>query len=87
MQRALGIHTQYLQQEIYLHSLADDMDAKAFFADLPTTHKRRNPYIFPSPESNPLKIVNLAEAYKGLPRGYTTSFYVEGGACPHVACA
>ncbi|GJN89390.1 hypothetical protein Rhopal_002370-T1 [Rhodotorula paludigena] len=78
LQRALGIHTQYLQQEIYLHSLTDDMDAKAFFADLPTTHKRRNPYIFPSPESNPLKVVNLAEAYKGLPRGYTTSFYVEG---------
>ncbi|BGP48159.1 killer toxin resistant protein [Rhodotorula kratochvilovae] len=77
LQRTLGLHTQYLQQETYLHSLTDDMDAKLFFANLPTTHKRRNPYIFAAPESNPLKIVNLAQAFEGVNRSYVHTFYVE----------
>ncbi|BGP08072.1 killer toxin resistant protein [Rhodotorula toruloides] len=78
LQRTLGLHTQYLAQEVYLRSLTDDMDASSFFADLPTTYKRRNPYIFPSPETNPLKIVNLVEALDGVHRGWLHSFYIEG---------
>ncbi|BGP32069.1 killer toxin resistant protein [Rhodotorula toruloides] len=78
LQRTLGLHTQYLVQEVYLRSLTDDMDASSFFADLPATYKRRNPYIFPSPETNPLKIVNLVEALDGVHRGWIHSFYIEG---------
>ena len=59
------MHTQFLSQEVYMRSLTDDTDASTYFADLPQTHKRRNPFIFPSDESNPLKIVNLVEALKG----------------------
>ncbi|GAA5989455.1 hypothetical protein JCM10908_000480 [Rhodotorula pacifica] len=70
LQRTLGLHTQFLSQEVYMRSLTDDADAKTYFADLPQTHKRRNPYIFPSDESNPLKIVNLVEALKGASRSW-----------------
>jgi UDP-glucose:glycoprotein glucosyltransferase len=80
LQRTLGLHTQYLAQEVYLRSLTDDMDASSFFADLPTTYKRRNPFIFPSPETNPLKIVNLVDALDGVHRGWVHSFYIEGSA-------
>ncbi|KAG0659060.1 hypothetical protein C6P46_005356 [Rhodotorula mucilaginosa] len=66
LQRTLGLHTQFLSQEVYMRSLTDDTDASTYFADLPQTHKRRNPFIFPSDESNPLKIVNLVEALKGV---------------------
>ncbi|BGP24642.1 killer toxin resistant protein [Rhodotorula toruloides] len=78
LQRTLSLHTQYLAQEVYLRSLTDDIDASSFFADLPTTYKRRNPYIFPSPETNPLKIVNLVDALDGVHRGWVHSFYIEG---------
>ncbi|KWU41782.1 hypothetical protein RHOSPDRAFT_22376 [Rhodotorula sp. JG-1b] len=61
LQRTLGLHTQFLSQEVYMRSLTDDADASTYFADLPQTHKRRNPFIFPSDESNPLKIVNLPD--------------------------
>ncbi|GAA5951905.1 hypothetical protein JCM21900_004180 [Sporobolomyces salmonicolor] len=78
LQRTLGLHTQFLQQEVYVGALTNDMDAKSFFADLPTTHKRRNPYIFPSAETNPLRIVNLVDAFKGVDPAVMESFYVEG---------
>ncbi|GAA5860419.1 hypothetical protein JCM1840_000253 [Sporobolomyces johnsonii] len=78
LQRTLGLHTQFLQQEVYVGALTNDMDAKSFFADLPTTHRRRNPYIFPSAETNPLRIVNLVDAFKGVDPAVVKSFYIEG---------
>ncbi|GAA5851766.1 hypothetical protein JCM9279_004400 [Rhodotorula babjevae] len=77
LQRTLALHTQFLQQEFYLQSLTDSTDAKTFFVNLPTTHKRRNPFIFVS-DSNPLKVVNLAKAFDGVDRTFTHGFYIEG---------
>jgi UDP-glucose:glycoprotein glucosyltransferase len=78
LQRALSAHTQFLQQEIYLESITDNTDVDRFFYDLPTSHTRRNPYIFPSPEKNPLKIVNLVDAIEGVPASFLKSTYIEG---------
>ncbi|KAM0749302.1 hypothetical protein T439DRAFT_327029 [Meredithblackwellia eburnea MCA 4105] len=62
LQRSLGLHTQFLQQEVYLGNLEDSMDVNYYFYTLPTTYGRRNPYIFPVQETNPLRIVNLVDA-------------------------
>ncbi|BGP16173.1 hypothetical protein JCM10213_001389 [Rhodosporidiobolus nylandii] len=77
LQRTLGLHTQFLQQEAYSGGLTDDVDAKTYFADLPSTHKRRNRYMFPS-EGNPLRFVNLVEAFDGIDPRFVRSDYVEG---------
>ncbi|KAK4048009.1 killer toxin resistant protein [Microbotryomycetes sp. JL201] len=61
LQRALSSHIQFLQQAVYVGQLDDLQDANRFFYDQSTTHKRRNPFIFPS-EQQPLRIINLAEA-------------------------
>ncbi|GAA5977891.1 hypothetical protein JCM11641_006101, partial [Rhodosporidiobolus odoratus] len=78
LQRTLGLHTQFLQQEVYLGKLDGKVDAKTYFADLPSTHKRRNPYIFPAVETNPLRFVNLVEAFEGIDEGFALEGYVEG---------
>ncbi|GAA5851194.1 hypothetical protein JCM8547_004161 [Rhodosporidiobolus lusitaniae] len=77
LQRSLGLHTQFLAQEAYANSLTDKHDASTYFADLPSTHKRRNSYIYPS-ETNPLRFVNLVEAFKGIDPVYVKNDYVEG---------
>lgn len=81
LQRGLSSHVQFLQQMIYIDSLTDDHDANRYFYDLPTTHARRNPYIFPSPETNPLKIVNLVDAAKSVQGSILRSTFIEGGEC------
>ncbi|KAK4053247.1 killer toxin resistant protein [Microbotryomycetes sp. JL221] len=60
LQRALSGHIQYLQQAIYFGQLGDTQDVNRYFFEQPSTHKRRNAFIFPS-EQNPLKFINLAE--------------------------
>lgn len=74
LQRTLGLHTQFLAQEVYMHSLTDDDEVTTYFAELPRTHKRRNPHIVPSDDNHPLKIVNLLHALEGA----TTSWLEEG---------
>lgn len=64
---------------IYRDLLTDDVDVNRYFFDLPTTHARRNPHIFPSPETNPLKIVNLVDAAKGVHASMVKSTFIEGG--------
>ncbi|GAA6062062.1 hypothetical protein JCM10212_003560 [Sporobolomyces blumeae] len=83
LQRTLGLHIQFLQQEAYLGSLTDKHDAQAYFADLPSTYKRRNPYIFVSPEQNPLKIVDLLDAYNGVMPSFVESFYISAPSGSH----
>ncbi|GAA6015304.1 hypothetical protein JCM10207_008942 [Rhodosporidiobolus poonsookiae] len=77
LQRTLGLHIQFLSQEAYLNSLTNDVDAKFYFADLPTTHRRRNQWIFPS-ETSPLKFVNLMDAFDGINKPFVQNFYIEG---------
>jgi UDP-glucose:glycoprotein glucosyltransferase len=79
LQTALSGHVQYLQQMIYRDLLKDDADVNRYFFDLPTTHARRNPHVFPSPDTNPLKIVNLVDAAKGVHASMFKSTYIEGG--------
>lgn len=76
---------QFLQQETYLNSLTDDHDANTYFADLPSTYERRNPYIFTSNENNPLKIVDLLNAYDGIIPKSVESFYIEGSKSKSIA--
>ncbi|GAA6027206.1 hypothetical protein JCM8097_002483 [Rhodosporidiobolus ruineniae] len=78
LQRTLGLHIQFLQQEAYYNKLTDETDAKAYFADLPSTHKRRNPYIFPSLETNPLRFANLLDAYEGIDPAYVNRGWIQG---------
>ncbi|GAA5830729.1 hypothetical protein JCM11251_001055 [Rhodosporidiobolus azoricus] len=80
LQRTLGLHTQFLQQEAYSGALTDEDDASTYFAELPSTHKRRNPYVFPSPETLPLKMVNLVDAFEGVDPKFVKHGYVEGAA-------
>lgn len=54
---------QYLQQAVYFSAMKNSDDVARYFYDLPTTHKRRNPHIFPS-EQDPLRVVNLAAVSK-----------------------
>lgn len=79
LQTGLSAHVQYLQQMIYQDLLTNEVDVNRFFFDLPTTHARRNPHIFPSPETNPLKIVNLVDAVKGVHASMHKSTFIEGG--------
>lgn len=64
---------------IYLDKLTDSQDVNRYFFDLPTTHARRNPYIFPSAETNPLKIVNLVDAGKLVSTAFVERLFIEGG--------
>lgn len=83
LQRTLSLHVQYLQQLIYLDELTSATDVNRHFYDLPTTHVRRNPLVFPT-ASNPIKIVNLAEVSKTVQPGskrsiIMESLFIEGG--------
>jgi hypothetical protein len=69
--------TQLLQQAIYLNQ-AGPSNATTYFYDLPTTFKRRNPYIFPSTSSNPLKIVDLVDVFSVIDRDLAQSPFIEG---------
>ncbi|KAM0787865.1 hypothetical protein ACM66B_003917 [Microbotryomycetes sp. NB124-2] len=64
LQRGLSTHVQFLQQAVYVGQLDDLQDVNRYFYDQATTHKRRNPFVFPS-EQYPLRVVNLVEARKG----------------------
>ncbi|KAK4698563.1 UDP-glucose:glycoprotein glucosyltransferase, partial [Phenoliferia sp. Uapishka_3] len=66
LQKTLSLHTQFLQQEVYLDSLNEKSDVNNYFYDLEICFSRRNAYIFPVPEKNPLKIVNLVNATREL---------------------
>lgn len=79
LQRTLGSHVQFLQQMIYLEKLKSSQDVNRYFFDLPTTHSRRNPYTFPSPETNPLKIINLVDAGKLVSDVVMQRLFIEGG--------
>jgi UDP-glucose:glycoprotein glucosyltransferase len=81
LQQSLGLHTQFLAQEAYTGGLTDDLDVKTYFADLPSTHRRRNSWIYPS-EEKPLSFVNMVEAYNGIQPGFVQNFYSEGSASP-----
>ncbi|KAL8279773.1 hypothetical protein RQP46_007868 [Phenoliferia psychrophenolica] len=61
LQRTLTLHNQFLQQEVYQNHLLDEADANTYFYDLATTYGRRNAFIFPVPETNPLRVVNLVD--------------------------
>lgn len=79
MQRILGSHVQYLQQVIYQDKLKNSQDVNRYFFNLPSTHARRNPYIFPSQETNPLKIVNLVDAAKSIGDTFVQHLFIEAG--------
>lgn len=66
---------------IYTDQLVSSMNVNTYFYDLPTTHERRNPFIFPGAdgETNPLRIVNLVDAVEGLDQRVTKGLFVEGG--------
>jgi hypothetical protein len=61
-----------------LEDLTDDHEAAYYFANLPTTYDRRNPYIFSSMETNAPKIVDLLHAYNGVMPKFVETFYIEG---------
>jgi UDP-glucose:glycoprotein glucosyltransferase len=79
LQRTIQSHTQFLQQQIYLADLTAAKDSSTYFYDLPTTYKRRNRHIFPSPEENPLVVVNLVEALQGVDDVLAKDTFVGGG--------
>ena len=78
LQRGLSLHVQYLQQMIYLDEITNKDDVNRFFFNLPTTHKRRHPLVFPS-ETNLIKIVNLVEATNLVHIQFASNLFVEGG--------
>lgn len=79
LQQSLALHTQFLAQEAYTGSLTEDVDVKYYFADLPSTHRRRNPWIYAS-EEKPLQFVNMVDAYNGINPKFVNDFYGEGSA-------
>ena len=46
---------------MYQDELSDNTNVNLYFYSLPTTYSRRSAYIFPVPETNPLKVVNLVD--------------------------
>ncbi|SCZ98554.1 BZ3500_MvSof-1268-A1-R1_Chr3-1g05461 [Microbotryum saponariae] len=76
LQQTLSAHVQYEQQEVYFGKLTSETDVENFFYDLPTTHKRRNRFVFTS-EANPLKVVNLVEVLEGVERGFVEGTWIE----------
>ncbi|SCV74361.1 BQ2448_6793 [Microbotryum intermedium] len=79
LQQTLSAHVQYEQQEVYFDKLTSQTDIANFFYDLPTTHKRRNRLVFTS-ETNPLKVVNLVEATRGVKREFVERTWIEAAA-------
>ncbi|GAA5982339.1 hypothetical protein JCM5350_006149 [Sporobolomyces pararoseus] len=78
LQKALGLHLQFLQQQVYLEDLTDEHQAENYFADLPSTYERRNPCIFSNTDTNTLRTVNLLQAYDGVMPRFVQSFYLQG---------
>ncbi|KDE08402.1 hypothetical protein MVLG_01438 [Microbotryum lychnidis-dioicae p1A1 Lamole] len=76
LQQTLSAHVQYEQQEVYFEKLTSETDVDNFFYDLPTTHKRRNRFVFTS-ETNPLKVVNLVEVFEGVEREFVEGTWIE----------
>ena len=66
---------------VYIGKIDDSEDVNRWFFDLETTHKRRNPHLFPS-EQNPLRIINLAEAAKVVPGDVLTTSFIGPGKPP-----
>lgn len=60
-------------------SLTDEHVAETYFADLPSTYERRNPFVFASADVSPLKVVNLLDAYDGVMPEFVDAFYIESG--------
>lgn len=81
LQRGLSLHVQYLQQMIYTDEIKNSDDVNRYFFDLPTTHKRRHPLVFPS-ETNEIKIVNLIDATRLLQPQFARAMFIEGGEKP-----
>lgn len=63
---------------MYLEDLTDEHQAENYFADLPSTYERRNPFIFSNTETNTLRTVNLWQAYDGVMPKFVQSFYLQG---------
>lgn len=74
----MGAHLQFLQQQVYFGQITEETDVGNYFYTSPSTYGSRNPYIFPS-EARPLKIVNLADAFKGVNRAFVEDSFVAGG--------
>ena len=77
LQQTLGLHVQFMQQETYLKHVTKATDFDTYFYDLPTTYKRRNIHTFPT-DTNPLTIVDLADAFKELPQSMIDDSHIEG---------
>ena len=54
-------HLQHLQLKVYKNELTEADDVANYFYDLPTTAKRRNMYINPSPKAGGLRIFSLPD--------------------------
>ncbi|RPD60390.1 glycosyltransferase family 24 protein [Lentinus tigrinus ALCF2SS1-7] len=54
-------HLQHLQFKVYKGELTEEDDVSTYFYDLPTTAKRRNMYIHPSPKAGSLRIFSLPD--------------------------
>jgi hypothetical protein len=65
--------------KVYLRNVADDTDIDNFFYDLPSSHKGRHPLIFPAPETNPLRIVDLVKVFKEAEFDYAKDAFVYSG--------
>lgn len=71
-------HHQFVQQQTYFKSIDQTTDLGNYFYSLPVTYTSRNPFIFPS-ESRPLKIVNLADAFKSVDNQFAVTYYTKDG--------
>ncbi|KAJ3505081.1 hypothetical protein NLJ89_g7601 [Agrocybe chaxingu] len=64
LQNEMSVQMRMFQEKVYEGSLSDENKPESmsnYFYDLPTTNKRRNRYIYPSPGG--LRIVNLPEVF------------------------
>ncbi len=52
---------QDISLQVYKNELTDEDDVSNYFYDLPTTAKRRNMYIHPSPGAGSLRIFSLPD--------------------------
>lgn len=66
LQREVGLQTQYLQTEVQVGRLSSNqpVDMSTYFYDLPSTPKRRNRFLFPDPETSPLRVERLDTLFR-----------------------
>jgi UDP-glucose:glycoprotein glucosyltransferase len=74
---------------MYIGKLVDpeeSLDVSVYFYDLPTTVKRRNPFIYPSNQPGSLRVINLPEIFEraGIPRSTLDYVYPREFRC--LAC-